>query len=510
MKYKRQIGRKTPTPKMTLIHPRSGICIVLAPVFFLCSSFTQTAVDRIGRFRSARSRESERAPELLRVALQEAPRDAQQWTLQGRAYLAEGRKKEALASFRNALKLSPDYLPALQGAAQIEYEAGSRAAVPLLQHILRLRPGDPTSHGMLAVLEYRQGNCGAAAGHFEKAGELFDTQIEALHAYATCLVKLKQFDKAAGVFQRAVALNPEDRGERKLLASLQLMAHKAQDAIATLGPLLEANPDSETLELASTAYEAVHETPRAVSMLRQAILLDPQNVNLYLDFANISSVHQSFQVGIDLVNDGIGLKPNAAPLYFARGVLYAQLGQYDKAEADFEKAYELDPGQSLTAAAQGLAAAQANDLDHALATVQAKLARKPNDPLLLYVQADILAQKGADPGTPEFQLALRSAKKSVSLQPTLGAARGVLAKLYLQTEQYKEAAEQCRRALTIDPKDQTALYRLIQALRKAGNQAEIPDLLKRLALLRQQATQEERERYRYKLVEEDTPQPARP
>ncbi|PYU83405.1 MAG: hypothetical protein DMG50_08285, partial [Acidobacteria bacterium] len=138
-------------------------------------------------------------------------------------------------------------------------------------------------------------------------------------------------------------------------------------------------------------------------------------------------------------------------------------------------------------------------------SIQSKLARKPNDALLLYLQADVLSQKGADPGAPEFELAMRSAKKAVTLQPTLGAARGVLAKLYMQTGQYQEAVDQCRKALSSDPKDQTALYRLIQALRKTGQKAEIPDLLKRLAQLREQATKEERERYRYKLIEEDTP-----
>ncbi len=56
-----------------------------------------------------------------------------------------------------------------------------------------------------------------------------------------------------------------------------------------------------------------------------------------------------------------------------------QLAQYDKAEADFEKAYELDPHQSLSTAAQGLAAVQANDLDHAPASIKEKLERKPDD-----------------------------------------------------------------------------------------------------------------------------------
>jgi tetratricopeptide (TPR) repeat protein len=81
----------------------------------------------------------------------------------------------------------------------------------------------------------------------------------------------------------------------------------------------------------------------------------------------------------------------------------------------------------------------------------------------------------------------------------------VLAKLYLQTGQYSEAALQSRKALEIDPKDQTSLYHLIQALRKSGEMSEIPTLLKRLAVLRQDETNEEREQYRYKLVEGGTP-----
>jgi len=45
------------------------------------------------------------------------------------------------------------------------------------------------------------------------------------------------------------------------------------------------------------------------------------------------------------------------------------------------------------------------------------------------------------------------------------------------------------------------LYRLIQTLRKTGNTNEIPDLLKRLADLRVEATKQETEHNRQKLVE---------
>ena len=103
------------------------------------------------------------------------------------------------------------------------------------------------------------------------------------------------------------------------------MAHQPQDALATLGPLLQGNgcADAETLELAATAYEDSKDTPQAVSTLRQAILLDPENVNLYLDFANLSYAHDSSQVGVNVVSDGIGLAAEgSAALFCERGSLH--------------------------------------------------------------------------------------------------------------------------------------------------------------------------------------------
>jgi len=486
----------------------------VALLFCVSSVLAQMSESPLESIRSAlRAKDFDKAVELSRAALRDSPNDTQLWTLEGIALASKGDSKGALAAFTQALKFSPDNMAALEGAAQIEYQAGNRAAVPLLERLLRLNPENQVAHAMLTVLEYRQGNCAGAASHFEKAGELINSERDALHAYATCLVRGKKIEQAQQVFVRAVALNPEDPHERRVLASLQLMLHRPKDALDTLEPVIETrDPSADTLSLASTAYEDAGDTPKAVSALRQAILLDPRNVSLYLDFANIAFAHESFQVGIDVISEGLTLQPQAPQLYLARGVLYVQLAQYDKAEEDFETAQQLDPNESLGTAAQGLAALQANDLDHALAKVQSKLARKPNDPLLLYLQADVLAQKGAEPGTPEFQMAMRSARKAVLLQPSMAAARGVLAKLYMETGQYQQAADQCRKALESDPKDQTALYRLIQALRKTGNTAELPDLLKRLASLREQETKAERERYRYKLVEEDpvAKQPAEP
>ena len=448
------------------------------------------------------SRDFGKALQLLQPALETSPRNPQLLVFQGLAYSGEGNATAALGSYQAALKIVPDYLPALKGAAELEYDAGRPDAVPLLEHILRLRPHDETSHAMLAVLAYKSGDCDKAVAHFSESGPILYSQPEALRAYGACLLKLKQTDKAVEIFQALLKLQGDDPRARQSLAAVQLTAGQTQNALATLQPLLDVDPDVRTMQLAAAIYEANHDTPNAVKILRQAIVKDPRNTGLYVDFADMAMNHQSFQTGIEMVDAGLKLQPASAELYLARGVLYVQLAEFDRAEADFEKAEQLDPRQGLSAAAQGMVAEERNQNDpgQALATVQAKLAKKPGDAFLWYLQAAILSQKAPDPGSTEFNQGLTSAQKAVTLDPSLTAAHNVLAKFYLDSGQNALAVKECRLVLEQSPADQTALYHLVIALRKTGEQAEIPELLKRLAKARQDATRQEAERNRYKLV----------
>lgn len=450
-----------------------------------------------------------KALQLLRPALREFPGDAQLWTLQALAYSGKEEKTEALASFRKALRLSPEYLPALEGAAQLEYEMGGKDAPALLHRVLKLVPNDPTAHAMFGTLAYKKHNCSEAIIHFQQSVSLLDSQPEALREYGICLGKEKRYEDAINVFKRLTSTSQADPRDRLRLAAVQLTAGKSTDAIQTLDPMLEDHPDSNVLALAAEAYEYNKDTPQAVKLLHQAIVQNPQDVDLYLQFADLSFVHQSFQVGIDMINAGLKLRPKAPALYLARGILYVQLADYDHAEGDFEKANELDPQLSVSEVARGMVSEQQNDLDKALAVVRGRLNKHPNDPMLLYVQADILVQKNPDVDSPEFNEAVSSARKAVQLNPDLVSARDTLAKLYLQAEKDQLAVDESRAALRSDANDQVALYHLIVGLRRTGHKPELPALLKRLAELRQKVTREEGEHNRYKLVEQSSSEEAR-
>jgi tetratricopeptide (TPR) repeat protein len=205
-----------------------------------------------------------------------------------------------------------------------------------------------------------------------------------------------------------------------------------------------------------------------------------------------------------MMNVGLKENPDAAPLYVARGVLYIQLGKYDMGERDFASANRLDPRQTSASVAEGLAELEQSNPDQALSTVRSQIETHPQDAFLPYLEAQILFERGTDPGTVDFNQAVSAAKRSLELRPDFVLASDLLGNLYLKSGELEKSISESRRALRENPSDQEALYHLIQALRKTKDkkaQEELPPLVKRLAALREQSRNAEAAANRYKLYE---------
>ena len=453
-----------------------------------------------------RSHEYDQALQLAKSALHETPNDFRLWTLEGIVLSIKGSNQEALIAFDKALSLSPSYAAALKGKVQILYQTQDKRAIPLLEKILKADPKDETAHEMLAVLEGRQGNCRAAIGHFLLSAEVIANHPYSLEVYGYCLVHTKQPQKAIPVFEQLAALLPQRTYPKYDLAVLLVETKQNDAALKVLEPLLAADQsDPDLLSLASEAYEAAGDTPKAVSRLRQAIVLSPTNASYYNAFAVLCLDHESFQVGIDMIDAGMQRISGDPSLYISRGLLYAQLAQYDEAEADFKTAERLDAAQSLSSYAMDLAELEKNHPDKALLEVRAQLKAHPDSPFHHYLLAKLLEKGGSDKPSEASREAISSALMAVKLKPDFVEARDLLASLYLGSGQYRLAIEQSQLALQYDPSDQSAMYHLIMALRhsgQSGDRDKIQALVKRLSEAQQASRQQDTDRKRFKLVEE--------
>jgi tetratricopeptide (TPR) repeat protein len=461
---------------------------------------------------SLRNHQYDAALAMTSASLRGAPNDPRLWTLEGIAYSLKGSDKDALTAFDKALKLSPASGAALRGEVQLYYKLRDKRAIPLLEKILKTDSQDATAREMLAVLDGRQGNCEEADRQFATLNGSIDSHPESLEAYGNCLVQTGQAEKAVPIFQRLTELLPQASYPRYDLAVVLVETKQYDAAIKLLDPLIVEGPagsaDPDVLSLASEAYEATGNTPKAVALLRQAIVLSPKEAGYYTSFAAICLNHDSYQVGIDMIHAGLQRIPDDPSLYLSLGLLYAQLAQYDDAEAAFKTADKLDSRQSLSSYAIDLTEIQKNHPEETVGNIREQLKAHPNSALLHYLFAKLIVGQGTDSDTKLSKEALQSALLAVKINPDMTEARDLLAIMYTDRNQFGLAMEQCRLALKSDPDDQTAIYHLILALRhsqKAEDRAEAATLVKRLSELQKVGRQKETNRKRFKLVEQEPP-----
>jgi tetratricopeptide (TPR) repeat protein len=481
----------------------SPLALVLWLAFFSASA--QDGASAIASIEAAlRSQQYDQALAFAKASLQKRPTDFRIWTLQGIALSMKGDKLAALAAFHKALTLSPRYPAALKAEAQLLFQTGDKRAAPMLEQIVSIDPGDQTAQEMLALLEANAGECSKAVEHFELSKDAIPSHTASLERYGYCLTRLKRFDQAVPAFQQLAALTPDRPYATYDLALVLMQAGRAGEALRALEPLLAGQTsDPDVLSLASEVDEALGDTPNAVSLLRQAIVIEPTNADYYARFASLCLDHDSDQVGIDMLNAGLKRITNNSTLYIARGLLYSELSQFDKAEVDFQTAEALDPAQGLSSMALGVAEVRSGHPEQALATIRAQIRNHAGDPSLHYLLAKVLMDHGPAAGSEEFEEALHAALTAVRLKPDMVVGRDLLAGIYLKAGQNKLAIEQCRLALQTDPANQSAYYHLIMASRSQGDKAEIQELVKRLGELQQDARKRENGIKRYKLVEQD-------
>ena len=170
-------------------------------------------------------------------------------------------------------------------------------------------------------------------------------------------------------------------------------------------------------------------------------------------------------------------------------------------DADFAKANQLEPREEFATVGLGISLLERNDSERSLNVLRSRLRESPDEPTVNYLVAEVLARRGAAPGTPEFKEAEAAAQRAVKVKADFAPAHDVLSRLYLRAGDATREVAESRLALEFDPADRTALFHLISALRTSGDKTEVATLTSRLRDLAAAETRNDAERNRYRIVE---------
>jgi tetratricopeptide (TPR) repeat protein len=403
----------------------------------------------------------------LRPLLDRYGNNAKVLNVEGLALAGAGRIPEACATFEKALRLHPEFWPALKNLAVVEWNGGLPQAAERTEAALKTMLADPVLNAYGSLGAIARQDTKLTLDRLHTSGDSVRVlPLELRYNLGVQLGENGLYPQSISVFEQILRSGADSPSLRYNLALAQFRAARYQDSINTLEPLRSKSLRSNSLNLLAQAYEQAGQKQKAADTLREAIAKNPNDESNYLDLANLCVDAGLLDKGVSVIDAGLTQLPKSARLNFQLGLLRVLSRDFARAEAAFQRSASLQPTNDLPAAAMQLAKIQQSSLDEAVAGLRAELKNKPESGMLWYLLGTALTHGATAHGSAEEQEAAAAYKKAIAVDPKLPWPYVELAKIYLAQKRVPEAAALLEAAIRLDPYSRPAYYQLAIAYRE--------------------------------------------
>jgi tetratricopeptide (TPR) repeat protein len=174
-------------------------------------------------------------------------RDPASWQARnnlGNKLLNDGRLEEAIAEFKEALRLNPSDAEAHDNlGCALSRQHRLDEAIDQYRQALEIDPGYPQALNNLGSALADSGRLDEAVGKYEAALALKPEFAEACNNLGTALAQAGRAEKAAGCFARAVALEPDYAEAHDNLGVCLVQLRRVPEAIAQFETAVRLRPD---------------------------------------------------------------------------------------------------------------------------------------------------------------------------------------------------------------------------------------------------------------------------
>jgi tetratricopeptide (TPR) repeat protein len=128
----------------------------------------------------------------------------------GNILTEQGRLKEAIDHYRQALRIDPDFAGAHNNLGfALETQGYPEEAMDHYLQALRIDPDYGGAHYNLGLAFYRKGNIEKTIAHFRKALQIDSDDTETMYRLAKLYVSTSEYEKALSLYQKLIVLLPD-------------------------------------------------------------------------------------------------------------------------------------------------------------------------------------------------------------------------------------------------------------------------------------------------------------
>lgn len=437
-------------------------------------------------------------------AIAKSPQSHDAWKLKGDLLLyAKNQGNDALAAYRKAVEIKPDFLAGHAAVTTILLQKGDlTAADAQIEQMKKLAPNHPQTKYLEALLAFQKKDFKLARDLTQQVLKTAPGNVQGLQLAGAVELQLNSLPSAERYLSKAVQAAPTLALARRLLVMTYLRAGQPAKAMEALLPGLKPeNIDPELLSVAGEVYlqngdikqaqeyfeKAARQAPkdgrkrtalavtRLMSGSADTALEELQDIAVSdtgttADLALISAHlrRQEFDKALKAI-DGLEKKQPDKPLAaFLRARTRLAMRDTEGARKSFERALTIDP--TYFAAVASLAGMDLADKkpDDAKKRFEAVLAKDPKNSQAWLALAELAARSGA--AKEEVAKLIGNA---VSANPADQTARLLLINFHLRNKDFKQASSAAQNAVIALPDSPEVLDALGLTQQAAGefNQA---------------------------------------
>lgn len=365
----------------------------------------------------------------------------------GASYQALRKPAEAAESFREALRIKPDYAEAhndlgIAFATQGMFEEAAKS----FQEAVRLKPADALSHSNLASALRDLGHLDEAVAIYREAVRLKPDYAEAYLQLGITLTRQGKQQEASTFLDRAARLKPDNAEWHFMLANVQREQGKFDEAIASYRQAIKLKPDhTDAYNNLGLALGSQGKLDEAVSCYERVIWLRPDYALAYNNLGNVLRDQGKFEEAITRTQQVLRFKPDYAEAHNNLGVTYARQGRVDEAVASFREAVSLKPGYAEAHNNLGIALRDQGKLEDAVSSCREAVRLRPEYADAYYSLGNALRD------LDRFDEAAASFEQAVALKPESVESRNNLGIVYEAIGRLDDAIAQYDQVLRIKP-----------------------------------------------------------
>jgi len=286
-------------------------------------------------------------------ALEQRPGDARALALQAVLCLSQGRLEEAARSAQAAAEAEPGSALAQEALASVALFSGDlEAACDHARRAVELAPGSASAHAVAADAYTAGDDLDAALDEALTAVAVDPALGPAWRVLGTVYAAKGVYPKAASSLERALELQPRMVSAYSTLGvvySRQGKVAKALDQLQTALSLGSASPQLEN-DLGALLVN-LGRFDEGITHLNWAVeLAEESGAGWAMPYGNLALAYldlNRFAEAEENVLRAMELGGRSAPIHTIAGRVYMEQQRYQRAEAEFREALELDPTYAL-------------------------------------------------------------------------------------------------------------------------------------------------------------------